>query len=48
MPQGASREESEAEQAVARPQVTVRSREQHAISRKDISGKCPEGNLQAE
>ncbi|HCC7759068.1 TPA: polynucleotide adenylyltransferase [Escherichia coli] len=32
-----SREESEAEQAVARPQVTVIPREQHAISRKDIS-----------
>lgn len=32
-----SREESEAEQAAARPQVTVIPREQHAISRKDIS-----------
>ncbi|HID7501154.1 TPA: polynucleotide adenylyltransferase PcnB, partial [Salmonella enterica] len=32
-----SREESEAEQAVACPQVTVIPREQHAISRKDIS-----------
>ncbi len=32
-----SRRESEAEQAVARPQVTVIPREQHAISRKDIS-----------
>lgn len=32
-----SREESEAEQAVARPHMTIIPREQHAISRKDIS-----------
>ncbi|WP_312953042.1 polynucleotide adenylyltransferase PcnB [Superficieibacter sp.] len=32
-----SREESEAEQVVARPHMTVIPREQHAISRKDIS-----------
>ncbi|WES70593.1 polynucleotide adenylyltransferase PcnB [Superficieibacter sp. HKU1] len=32
-----SREESEAQQAVARPPMTVIPREQHAISRKDIS-----------
>lgn len=32
-----SREESEAANAVARPQMTVIPREQHAISRKDIS-----------
>ncbi|EAA1791401.1 polynucleotide adenylyltransferase PcnB [Salmonella enterica] len=32
-----SREESKAEQAVARPHMTIIPREQHAISRKDIS-----------
>lgn len=32
-----NREESEAELAVARPHMTVIPREQHAISRKDIS-----------